>query len=139
MAGDEIVMSPVAMLMIHNPATAIFGEASDFQSGIEMLSEVKESIINAYQQKTGLGRNKISKMMDAETWFNAKKAVELGFADRILYEEGTDDVPSNTGFLFDKITVTNALLSKLPHKEQKQIEDGTPHEQLLKRLNFLKY
>jgi ATP-dependent Clp protease protease subunit len=79
-------------------------------------------------------------MMDAETWFNAKKAVELGFADRILYEEGTnEDVPSNTRFLFDKITVTNALLSKLPHKESKQIEDGTPHEQLMKRLNLLKY
>lgn len=67
MAGTEVLMSPVAMMMIHNPVTVIFGEASDFQSGIDMLSEVKNSIVNAYEQKTGLPRNKISKMMDAET------------------------------------------------------------------------
>ena len=71
MAADEVHMSPVAMMMIHNPATVIFGEISDLKSGIAMLSEVKESIINAYEQKTGLSRAKISHMMDAESWFNA--------------------------------------------------------------------
>lgn len=139
MAGSEILMSPVAMMMIHNPATVIFGEASDLQSGIDMLSEVKASIINAYEQKTGLGRTKISKMMDAETWFNAKKAVELGFADRVLYEETKQE--TNDGFIFDKVTVTNALIRKLPKAKQTQpvIETGTPHEQLIKRLELLKY
>ena len=54
MAGDEIVMSPVAMMMIHNPATVIFGEAGDLASGIKMLTEVKESIVNAYEERTGV-------------------------------------------------------------------------------------
>ena len=98
MAGSEILMSPVAMMMIHNPATVIYGEASDLQSGIDMLSEVKESIINAYEQKTSLPRNKISKMMDAETWFSAQKAVELGFADKVLYEIATGDCNSITNY-----------------------------------------
>jgi len=139
MAGSEILMSPVAMMMIHNPATLIFGETADLQSGIEMLSEVKESIINAYEQKTSLGRAKISKMMDAETWFNAKKAVELGFADRVLYEETKAEAAD--GFIFDKVTVTNALIRKLPKNKQTQpvIETGIPHEQLFKRLALLKY
>lgn len=139
MAGEEILMSPVAMMMIHNPATVIFGEASDFQSGIDMLSEVKESIINAYEKKTALPRNKISKMMDAETWFSAQKAVELGFADKILYEENAEEV--SDGFIFDKVTVTNALIRKIPKiKETQSIENtGTPHDQLLKRLELLKY
>ena len=109
MAGDEIIMSPVAMMMIHNPATVIFGEAADLQSGIKMLSEVKESIINAYEQKTNLPRNKISNMMDAETWFSAQKAVELGFADKILYAPETND--AKEGFIFDKMTVTNSLIT----------------------------
>lgn len=95
MAGSEILMSPVAMMMIHNPATVIFGEASDLQSGIDMLSEVKESIINAYEQKTSLPRNKISKMMDAETWFSAQKAVELGFADKVLYEDSEESLTAH--------------------------------------------
>lgn len=138
MAGSKILMSPVAMMMIHNPATVIFGEASDLQSGIDMLSEVKESIINAYEQKTSLPRNKISKMMDAETWFSAQKAVELGFADKVLYEDSEE---VTDGFIFDKVTVTNALMRKIPKvKETQTVENtGTPHDQLLKRLELLKY
>ena len=138
MAGDEIVMSPVAMMMIHNPATVIFGEAADLQSGIKMLSEVKESIVNAYEARTGLPRTKISSMMDAETWFSAQKAVELGFADKILYApENTD---ASEGFIFDKITVTNAFLRKLPKvkPEQPVTQTGTTHKELLTRLELLK-
>ena len=134
MAGSEIIMSPVAMMMIHNPATVIFGEASDFQSGIDMLSEVKESIVNAYEKKTRLARNKISKMMDAETWFSANKAVELGFADKVLYEENIQD--TNEGFIFDKVTVTNALMRKMPNAKHDKAE--IPYEQLLQRLNLIK-
>jgi len=138
MAGDEIVMSPVAMMMIHNPATVIFGEASDLASGIKMLSEVKESIINAYEQRTGQPRSKISNMMDAETWFSAQKAVELGFADKILYAPEMKDAAE--GFIFDKMTVTNAFLRKLPREKEKPTDvlTGTPHKELLTRLELLK-
>lgn len=146
MAADEVFMSPVAMMMIHNPATIVFGEVTDLQSGIEMLSEVKESIINAYEQKTGLSRAKISHMMDAESWFNAKKAVELGFADKVLYEkEDSEDKSPSAAFIFDKMTVTNALMKKLPLEEAKQKskipapEMTTPIGQLEKRLSLLKY
>ena len=138
MAGDEIVMSPVAMMMIHNPATVIFGEAADLASGIKMLSEVKESIINAYEQRTGLPRGKISNMMDAETWFSAQKAVELGFADKILYAPDAQDAAE--GFIFDRLTVTNAFLRKLPRDKEKPLAGlaGTPHKELLTRLELLK-
>lgn len=135
MAGDEIQMSPVAMMMIHNPATGIFGEATDFESGIAMLSEVKESIINAYENKTKLSRNKISKMMDAETWFSAQKAVEMGFADKVLYQEIKDEV--NDGFIFDKITITNSLRNKLP-KNNRDNENRTAYSELIKRLELIK-
>ena len=57
------------------------------EKAIATLNEVKESIINAYAAKTGLSRNRISKLMSDETWINAKKAVELGFADEILFDE----------------------------------------------------
>ena len=84
-AGDTVLVSPVAMMMIHNPATLAMGNIKDMEAAIAMLNEVKESILNAYVDKTGLSRNKLSKMMDDETWFNAKKAVELGFADKVLF------------------------------------------------------
>ena len=121
------------------PSTVIFGEAADLQSGIKMLQEVKESIINAYEQRTGLPRSKISSMMDAETWFSAQKAVELGFADKILYAPQQAAAPE--GFIFDRMTVTNALIRKLPKAKQEQdqaVEPGTSHQELLTRLNLLK-
>ena len=91
MAGTTVLMSPVSMLMIHNPATLAFGDAGDMKKAIEMLNEVKESIINAYELKTGLSRAKISHLMDSETWMNAYKAVELGFADDILFRDADED------------------------------------------------
>ena len=92
MAGDRVLMSPVACLMVHDPMTMAMGNTKDMEKAISTLNEIKESIINAYQKKTGLSRTKISKLMSDETWLNAKKAVELGFADEILF---TDDSESN--------------------------------------------
>ena len=84
MAGDTVLVSPVSTLMIHNPATIAWGDHAEMQKAIDMLAEVKESIINAYVLKTGLSRPKLSHLMDAETWMDANKAVELGFADEIM-------------------------------------------------------
>ena len=91
MAGDNILMSPVSMMMIHNPLTMAIGNADEMQKAAAMLDEVKESIINAYELKTGLSRAKLSHLMDDETWMNAVKAVELGFADGILYRDADKD------------------------------------------------
>ena len=87
MAGDKVLISPVGMFMIHDPMTIAMGNAKDMEKAIDTLNEVKESIINAYAKKTGLRRGKISELMENETWMNAKKAVELGFADEILFEK----------------------------------------------------
>jgi ATP-dependent Clp protease protease subunit len=136
MAGTEVQMSPVAMMMIHNPMTVAIGDSAEMQKASAMLDEVKESIMNAYEIKTGLSRTKISHLMDAESWFNAKKAVELGFADKILFsddaEEAGEEKPLEA-VMFSRKAVTNSLLQKLmPEKK-----NGTPIEQLEKRLSML--
>lgn len=66
MAGDNVLMSPVSMMMIHNPATVAFGDHTEMAKAIEMLEGVKDSIINAYSLKTGMSRAKLSRLMDAE-------------------------------------------------------------------------
>ena len=88
MAGKTVLMSPVSIMMIHNPATIAMGDHRDMEKAKEMLNSVKESIINAYERKTGLSRKELSRMMDAETWMDAGKAVGLGFADGV-----TDQTP----------------------------------------------
>ena len=87
MAGDEVQISPAGMMMIHNPWTIAQGDSAQMQSAAKMLDAVKETIINAYQLKTRLSREKISALMTAETWLHAVKAVELGFADKIINNE----------------------------------------------------
>ena len=88
MAGSRVLMSPTALLMIHDPSTIAMGNAKDMEKAIETLNEVKESIINAYAAKSGMRRSKIAELMSNETWMNAKKAVELGFADEVLFADG---------------------------------------------------
>lgn len=139
MAGSQVEMSPVAMMMIHNPITVAIGDSKEMQKAIDMLAEVKESIVNAYEIKTGLSRNKISRLMDAETWFNAKKAVELGFADSILYtDEKTENDINVDAMLFSRAAVTNSLLTKLSVKKTKEpVPNKVPADELMKRLGLL--
>ena len=84
MAGTRVCMSPVAMLMVHNPATVAIGDAEEMQKAIDMLNEVKESIMNAYEIKTGMSRHKISQLMDAETWITAE---DIGNGHALIFAE----------------------------------------------------
>ena len=139
MAGTEVLMSPVGMMMIHNPMTIAIGDSKEMQRAGEMLDEVKESIMNAYEIKTGMSRARISRLMDAESWFNARKAVELGFADGVLHGDGTEDKARGgepEGVMFSRMSVTNSLLSKLVPKETGK---KVPVEQLEKRLQLLSH
>ena len=134
MAGTEVLMAPTSLLMIHNPLTVAIGDSEEMQKAIAMLDEVKESIINAYELKTGMSRAKLAHLMDAETWMNANKAIELRFADGILTRDTgvPDGIPINS-YQFSRRAVTNSLLSKIPKTEHKQ-----PSEPLYQRLNLLK-
>ena len=139
MAGTTVLMAPTALMMIHNPLTVAIGDSAEMQKAIDMLSEVKESIINAYEIKSGQSRTKISHMMDAETWLNANKAVELGFADGILEDEKKKQLGDlEAPFAFSRRAVTNSLLTKLSPKPSISPKSGVPIDQLDKRLDLLK-
>jgi len=167
MAGDTVLVSPVSMLMIHNPATVAMGDRTDMQKAIEMLDSVKDSIINAYVHKTGLSRNKLSKLMDDETWMDATKAVELHFADNVMKrnslhqeedqkEEAKEEKgqrkenpkDETSGMLFSArqlaATFTNKVNQHFQAKDLIEPEEETEEEigtrnadELQKRLDFL--
>jgi len=89
MAGDEVLMTPVSFMLIHNPWTIAAGCADDFERTKNMLNEVKEGILNAYEGKTKMSRVVLSHMMDEEEPMSAWKAVRLGFADGVVEADGT--------------------------------------------------
>jgi len=138
MAGTTVLMAPTALIMVHNPLTVAIGDSEEMQKAIAMLSEVKESIINAYEIKTGQSRAKLSHLMDAETWLNAKKAIELGFADGILDDEKKRLQTEDFTYAFSRRAVTNSLLDKVKPKLPKQ-QTGTPIESLQKRLSLIQH
>lgn len=132
MAGTKVIMSPVSMLMIHNPMTMAMGDTKEMEKAISMLSEIKESIINAYELKTGMSRAKIARLMDVETWMDANKAIELGFADEMLQREG--DI-SPEAMLYSENTVSMKLWNKLKGKYQEK-KQGRSVESLMRRLTL---
>ena len=141
MAGTRVLMAPTALMMIHNPATGAFGDYADMQKAIEMLDEVKESIINAYEIKTSLSHAQLSHMMDDTTWMNAKKAIELGFADDIIKDDKlSPDIPA---YAFSSRAVEKALINKLTEKENKvpkgnlETKNGRSVNELMERLSLL--
>lgn len=154
MAGDKVLVSPVSMIMIHNPATIAWGDHSEMQKAIDMLSEVKESIINAYVLKTGLSRSKLSHLMDSETWMDANKAIELGFADDIMtrtQKESEDEklMSTQASMLYSRNAMQSVLLNKIEKHykkpaasvcEQIQIPANTGRsvDEIMERLNFMK-
>ena len=146
MAGDTVLMSPVSMMMIHNPMTIAFGDSGEMQRAIDMLSSVKDSIINAYELKTGMSRTKLAHLMDAETWMDATKAVELGFADEMLKRPGdTENMETPTvSMLYSKTKVVNSLMEKIAakcaiaSKPAEQEPQGRSVEELKANLNAIK-
>ena len=151
MAGTKVTMSPTSMMMVHNPFTVAMGDSAEMRRASQLLDEVKESIINAYELKTGMSRTRLSHMMNDETWMNAVKAKELGFCDEILF---TDDTPVAedaqffaTGSCYARKAVMNCLLDKIraemPADESTssslETENRTPAADLMDRLARIKY
>ena len=151
MAGTTVLMAPTALMMIHNPMTVAFGDTAEMQKAIDMLDEVKESIVNAYEIKTGMSRAKISHLMDSETWMNANKAIEMGFADDILEDKKKKCAADEVAFSFAAKSSETRLMNKLEAKFKEKLETkkcplveameemkGTRIEDLDKRLSLLK-
>ena len=156
MAGDETLIAPTAMMMIHDPSTVAMGNRADMEKAIALLDEVKESIINAYETKSHLSRNKIAKMMSDETWLNAKKAKDMGFADGILFsdrgafpqpdepDEGEpEEEPEKkedmlTAMIYSPAGTAESFIAKVSALMPKP-DKGVPADQLEKRLALLKY
>lgn len=110
MAGDKVEMSPVSVMMIHDPLTYAEGYASDLRKAADVLDTVKNSIMNAYQIKTGRSRAKISQMMDDETYMDANTAIKNGFADGMLYaNQQPTQAQDALNFMFKRHPVMNSL------------------------------
>ena len=130
MAGDVVYMPRNAMMMIHKAWTWGVGNADDFRKLADDLDKIGESIVNTYEDKTGMDRDEIVKLMSAETWMTVEEAVEYGFADEI---EGTKEVAASmnkgnltiNGQVFDFSRYDNPpkMVASVPIKRSKAVRN----------------
>lgn len=129
MAGEEIIMNPMSIMMIHNPWSGVSGEAKDMRHTADILDTIKETIINAYQTKTKQKRDKIANMMDAETWMSAKTALENGFADKIAHQDDAVGVKNSydSQFSYNRLSFQNSASESI-----KQMLEVKKHKEVAK-------
>ncbi len=131
MAGNKVLMSPTAMMMIHNPWTIAIGDKHEMKATMHVLETVGETIINAYERKTHLSREEIQKLMDKDNqgaWMDCKEAKEYGFIDGIIGED--------SGSTFTNDAILNAIKSEQMRIYNKVVwKPPKPQDRLLEQRN----
>lgn len=84
--SGRVVMPSNALMMIHNPMGYAMGDSEEMRKQGEILDKIRDSLVEIYAAKTGLGHDEIIGMMNAESWMTASEAKALGFADEITGE-----------------------------------------------------
>lgn len=119
MAGDNVRMSPVSLLMIHNASTCTSGDYRDMQHTADVLQTVNTAIMQAYIAKTGKTEDELKDMMDRETWLTANQCLENGFADEIIKDEKQSII---TNAMIGRLSVTDEMIAKV--KAEKAAKDA---------------
>lgn len=112
LASDEIYLSPLATTMIHNSAIGTNGDRAVHSSNLELLEGIDKSYAKLFQAKTSLNDKEILDLMQKTTWMNAEKAVQLGFADGIMFDEEIDAKNSVSPF----VEIPDEVVEKLKHE-----------------------
>ncbi len=109
-AADVVMMQESAYFMIHDPAVALLAwlNIEDLAQLLDELKTIKAGIVDAYETRTGMSRDRIAKLMTAETWFSAREAKAAGFIDDVI-TVGKVASPDNS--LVNAAAFVNALPS----------------------------
>lgn len=84
MAGETIEIARNAELMIHKAWALAIGNADKMAEASRLLDHLDNAMAETYAERTGQKLATVKAMMAAETWLTGQKAVDAGFADRLL-------------------------------------------------------
>jgi ATP-dependent protease ClpP protease subunit len=125
MAADELIMGLGSMIMIHEASTIVWGTKTDMRKEADVLDNLEDGIIDIYMTKANIEREEIRNMVDAETWFSAQKAIEIGFATSTVTSSTVEDNEEITN-LKSQMQVIQNELDQIKNKEP---EKPTPVKQ----------
>lgn len=130
MAGDERMMSPASLLMIHNAWTCASGNAQELRKQADDLEIITSASVAAYTERANITQDEVKELMDAETWIDAKTALQKGFATKIIDGQGENPSQHLQNRIFE------ALTAKEEKKEKKEPEPKEPPKEKNKFINF---
>lgn len=126
MAGDEVLISPVGYMMIHNPWMLIAGNADQLEKAADDLREIGRGIMAAYREKTGMSDEELTPLLEAETYMNAQSAIEMGFADGLWLPDEVNPEPAPASRMAGRNYAPQAVMARLREKagpEQNHVSD----------------
>lgn len=144
MAGDRVRMSPVGRMMIHNASAENWGDWHDMEKMSEILQNANQAMSNAYAQKTGRSVEEVLEMMDSEKWLTADEAVELGFADEIMFSDSSQQrlvANIGSGLLSKNVVEKARSMLKMQQEElpeQKSVDIDALAEKVVQKLELEK-
>lgn len=123
MAGDEIRMGLGTFMMVHNAWGVVIGNRHDMRDAAELFDGFDSAITDIYEARTGLEREEIVSLMDAETFMGPSDAVARGFADSV--DDGLkaeDEKPDATTSAHGKRRLDAALAATgMPRSERRRL------------------
>ncbi len=133
MCGADVVnASPVSYFMFHNASASAYGKARDLRSATECLEQVDETIVNAYQEKTGHTREELHKLIDDETWMSANRAQEYGFVDNILFMEQEKEEDKEEDEMLDMVKACAISHTLIPEEKVALLKEFIIQDQKVK-------
>ena len=137
MAGDKVLISPTAQIMIHNVRARGSGDYRDFEHTADVLKNYNKSIANAYRLKTGLSEKELLELMDKESWFTAQEAIEYKLADEIMFDNQMQLVASVASMI--PLEIINKMRNTLKNPNiDKNNDSGFLLQKSKSKLNLLK-
>ena len=123
--SKKLIMGLGSMIMIHEASTIVWGTKTDMRKEADVLDNLEDGIIDIYMTKANIEREEIRNMVDAETWFSAQKAIEIGFATSTVTSSTVEDNEEITN-LKSQMQVIQNELDQIKNKEP---EKPTPVKQ----------
>lgn len=116
MAGDTIKIARNGVFMIHDPAMTVWDtfRAEDFEKMADELKVIKQSIVNTYAMKTGMGADDIADLMSEEKWWTGDEAVKNGFCDELMFEEANTVIENASKIVVNSTPIDISAFKTVP-------------------------
>jgi ATP-dependent protease ClpP protease subunit len=85
MSGDNVYMSDIATLMIHEPSIGYDTiETTKDQKTKRALTALRDQLVTVIMNKCKKSREEVNELMNKESWYNAKQSKNEGFIDEVI-------------------------------------------------------